>query len=394
MKINKSGILGLYIFAVSPVFCLPLVFFQLRRRVDAGICLLVGGVFGVLSYKYIPHFSDDKARYLERYELFSGFSMDDLYSYFLKTIRPDYLFDLMNFAFAKLGLGADSFFFLVSFFTVSSYLYFVRAVFKSVNPGAAYTNFALFLVVLSLSLPNVFSGVRFLFAGGFFVWFFYYVFFNRRLLFALAFLSVSVMLHFSYIYLAFAVLLAFIFPGLAFARVLLIVSFAFFLVPRDVVIWLLQLFSFSAGQQSKVELYASMQLDVTNSWVILEHIRNAWFYFACVFLLFYRPLDGDKVFVPVVVIAAFVNFVFPISVAYSRYAVFLKVLFTAFLLLESFSDKRKKAVLFMFMLFFILGYLADLIVLRENLLQSYSFFEIATLASILSTGASESTFLY
>ena len=399
MKINKQALISFYAFLCSPLLAIPFIGYQLRKGADHGVCAIVAALYGILSYRYVAHIDNDKARYVERYQLFKSYSPRDLLEYFVNTKRPDFLFDSLNFLFAKIDIDVRVFFFFVTFFSVYSYLVFVKSLASRVG-GRDFTYSSLVLVglVLSISLPNLLSGIRFMFAGSLFVWFVYYFCFDRRVVRSGVFLGLAVFTHFSYIFLVGPVLLATSVGSVLFAKVALATSFVFLLVPKSVVGELLQFFSFSGGQTNKVEIYTSSEYAVSESFYLLQVLRNLWLYTLCGCLLFFRSERRDYLFFLIVFMVSFVNVVYSIPVAYDRYAVFLKIMFFAVLVSWRFRSRLSGFggffVYYFFVFLFFLGFFADLFVLRYNIDASYSLLGLVTLFHAFFSAAPSDYFLY
>lgn len=77
---------------------------------DSGVILITSIFLSILSFNYIAYITNGKARYIERFTVFSGFSIQDLISYYQESFRPDYIFDFINYATSKSQLN-DSYFF-------------------------------------------------------------------------------------------------------------------------------------------------------------------------------------------------------------------------------------------------------------------------------------------
>ncbi|MDC9499814.1 hypothetical protein PSH39_19820, partial [Pseudoalteromonas sp. Angola-20] len=117
MSINKNTLIMYVLFILSPLLSLPLIFLQLKKKLDKGIIFIFSLFIAILSYRYIPNLTNDKARYIERSEMFSNFSFSQLLDYFSLVKRPDFIFDTINFIFSKLDVSIGFFFFFITFST-------------------------------------------------------------------------------------------------------------------------------------------------------------------------------------------------------------------------------------------------------------------------------------
>ncbi|MCC8035846.1 MAG: hypothetical protein LIO77_07960 [Rikenellaceae bacterium] len=102
-------------FGVSPILSLPGAFMSVYKKSRLGINLIAIFI-GILSFIYLPHLSNDRARYFELYE----FCRDASFKAFLGYLqsRPDFLLHSIIYLFAKIGIPVQFLFMGIAIFTV------------------------------------------------------------------------------------------------------------------------------------------------------------------------------------------------------------------------------------------------------------------------------------
>lgn len=393
MKINKHVVIIYNVFILSPFLSLPLLLIQLRKGIDKSVCFLISILMGFLSVKYIPHITNDKTRYIERNDLFSNYSFVDLFSYFNSTSRPDYIFDLLNYFFAQLNIDIRYLFFIVTFSTVYLFFSFVK---KLINDSYSftYTNTTLFIVFFSFSLAGLLSGMRFMLAGSFFIWFVYYLYFDRKYVRAIILMILALSTHFSYSLLVLATLLSFFSNSTRTVKFCLIMSLLFFILPKSLVVNLLNFLSLPLEYETKIGNYTELDVEFSNNAVILSYIRNIWFYCAVIYLLLYKPDKNDRLYILVSVFLIFINIMYPIPVIFNRYIGFYKIIFATYLIYVSMNRSIKKVYFYLFLILYSIGWLVDVLIFRINFSESYSVSDLWSIFSIFSEHGTPHKILY
>ncbi|MGO2119746.1 MULTISPECIES: EpsG family protein [unclassified Psychrobacter] len=398
MKINKFNILTVNSFLLSPILSMPFIILQLRKKNDTIVSLLFSLIIGFFSLRYVPSFSNDKVRYIERSELFADYSLGDLLLYFKAVNRPDYVFDLLNFTFSKASIDIKYFFFVIT--SLSVFLTFIasKKIVKSVtNSDFIYSNSSFFLILFSFSAINVLSGLRFFLAGSIFLWFLYFLYFKQMYLRAFLILLLAIATHFSYSLILVATIFAILNQNFKFPRVLLISSLVFFILPNSFLMNIFSLLSLPSGYLTKVEAYTLSETVYTDSSIILSLIRNSWYYFAIAFMLFYKSSTNDKFYILIVFLMVFINLTYSLPVVFSRYVTYARIVFAIYLVYLLLNNKNKKNVIivFSFLALFSLSVYTDLfIVLRYNIERSYSIETMWSIYHIITEDNNLYNYLY
>lgn len=387
MKINKYSILTINSFLLSPLLSILFIVLQLQKKNDAIIGMLVSIIIGFFSLRYIPSFSNDKVRYIERSHLFGNYSLIDLFEYFKFVDRPDYIFDLINFTFTNLNIDIKYFFFFITSLSVFLTITGVKKIVRTIaNPNFLYSNLTFFLVIFSFSIINVLSGLRFFLAGSIFLWFLYYLYFNKEYFKSFLILVLAIATHFSYSLMLIATAFAFLSANFRFPRILLFLSLTFFILPNSFLTNIFSLISLPSGYINKIDAYSSLEIVNTSSAVFLSLIRNIWYYFAIALMLIYKPFKKDKFYILIVCLMVFINMTNSLPVVFDRYITYLRIVFAMYLVYLLTIDRNKKnmVIAFSFLIFFGLSVYTDIfIVLRYNFDKSYSIDTMWTIYHII-----------
>lgn len=152
-------------FVVSPVFSLPIILTGVYNKSKFHLYFFIFFV-AYLSFLYIPHIENDRARYFEFYYAFKEFN----FNYFLLFIaqgRPDFILHLLIFIFAKINLPIQGLLMLVTGFTVSVFYWLLFKIPKIEGFSNPKFYLTILLVFFSFSLTDLISGIRFYFGVSF-----------------------------------------------------------------------------------------------------------------------------------------------------------------------------------------------------------------------------------
>lgn len=396
MKISKALVITINTFLLSPFLSIPMLIAQLYKKVNTGIIFFTSLLFGMLSMKFIPNYSNDKTRHIERSQLFTDYSsLNDLIDFFKYYDSADYLFSFLIYLFNSLNVNIKYFFFIVSFISVYLTLLAVKRIVDSTTrKDFLYTNSSFFLAITSISAIALFSGIRYFLAGSVFIWFIYYLFFDRKFVKAYLVLTISILIHFSYSLLLMASLIAFMASSIRFVRIALIASLLFYLFPMSFLENILQSLSLPSGYLKKVQVYTEEEYGFSDKAVILNQMKNLWFYLAFGYLIFTKKISNEKFYIVIAVYMTVINLMFPIPVVFNRYVGFYKILFTAYLVYMYRSKKINKILFLVFYMLLFVSFSIEIFVLRYNFIYSYPLEEMLTIFHIFTTDENLLNFLY
>lgn len=384
MKINKYSALTVNTFLISPLLSIPLISYLLAKNRDSTVIALLSMIYGFLSMKYVPHYMDDKTRYIERYELFINYSIKDFVAYLESTFRPDFLFDLINFIFAQMQIHVKFFFFFITSLTLYSTLTVLKKIIQTTTSRVfVYTNITVIALIISISVPNLLSGIRFYFAGSIFLWFIYHIFFEKNNVLAIILAIACISTHFSYLLLLVSILPVMALHNIKIFKYILCISFIFFLLPIEFIDSLLSGMPLPSNYENKVDSYTNSDRTFNENFLLLQKIKDSWYYLACVFLLMFRPTDKSLYYRLIVSLFVFTNITYSVPYAFGRYLILLKIIFAAFLINLLQQRKISRVTFYIFLSVFFVGWYVELYVIRYNLEYSYSISNMWSLYHIL-----------
>lgn len=389
MKLKKGSIESTLLFVLTPFLSIPVLFYNLKNRRSFSLVLL-SLLIGFISYLYIPSFTNDKTRYIERLDLLTSYNLGEYISYLMKSNRPDFVFESLLYLFARLDWNIHYLFFAVTSFVVYSVFYLIRRIIWGENVGLniLYT----ILILSSFSLQGLFSGIRFIFGISLFLWGIYFYIFQKKSS-GLLFILIACLTHFSTIYFV---------PALLLTRYkhllnlnfyyLYLGSLFFLLLPPSFFISILGNVSVSEGYSSKIDTYTGDSDFVSNNLQrgfanqLIYYTRIAWVYFAYIYLAINKRYNRNSLVSQLLFISIFfINLTFAIPTIFSRYLNFIKILFVLFLLFESYTNpKFKKREFWLFFCLFTLSFIIDIYLMRYNFQASLLNRNLLTIINVLS----------
>lgn len=384
MKINKYSVLTVNAFLISPLLSIPLISYLLSKHRDSLAIILISTLSGFLSMKYIPNYSDDKTRYIERYNLFIDYSFEDFVAYLGATLRPDFIFDLLNFIFAKLDIDLRFFFGFITTSTVYLILYTVKKMNSEIlSKRFSYNNLTIAVILLSLSIPNLLSGIRFYFAGSIFLCLIYYFFFKKKYAFSITLALLTLSTHFSYLLLLVAMIPVLLFNNAKHFKYFLGIGLILILLPKDISYNLISSLPLPTNYLNKVDGYINIDREFSNAFLFLQKLKESWYYISCLFLLLYKPKGRDIYYRLISSLFIFVNLTFNVPYAFGRYLTLLKLIFAAYIIRLLIQKRIKPYIFNLFIMVFLVSWFIDIYIMRYNFDYSYSLANMWSLYHML-----------
>ena len=363
-------------FIASPFLTLPAVLFGIYKKSQYSIMLLVL-IFGLLSYLYIPHISNDRARYFEIFEEFQRIDFEGFLFYLKENNRPDFILHFFIFICAKLGVSIQFLFFTVTSFTVGATFLLFNKITSNLNLSNRKF-FACFLAVLfSFSLDHLLSGTRFYLGTALVILGFYEGLYKSNNLRGILYLTLALFTHFSTALFIPIYLTLYYFPhAYSFYKFLFLISLSAFLLPKDFIVSAISLFEFSGGYATKAELYLESQdfiekniVEGSSNYIFVYVFSIAWSFFAYLYLIF--TINRKSHFRNLTLLTfAVITFFYPVTNIYSRYLIVAKIIFILLIIYELRENFSLKPILITTGLLF-LNFISTLIILRYNLEISY-----------------------
>lgn len=381
------------IFVIMPFLSIPFIFIQLKRGDTKMMGGLIASLLGMISANYIPSFSNDKARYIERFDQFYLYSYSDFIDYLKRIIRPDFIFDHFVFFFSKMEVNLNIFFFLCTAITFYSVFVFVIKVNEYYLSSFKLSISITLLVIFCFSLPNLFSGIRFTLAASIFIWVVYFFFIKRNFTKGVLLFVLTVFTHFSFSFFIPVILAVFYLPKKIDPKFLLGFSLIFLVLPKEFVTNIFEFLSLPESYSKKTNLYLTMDRQISNNAEILSFLNVLWLYFVSYFMLFLNKNRKDKFYLFIIISMAFVNVTYTMPEVFSRYSLFLKLVITVYFVIMFASNKIKPKYFYLFYSLSFIAFFISYFVSRDNFSATYVQSNFLTLWTIFSNEITELDFL-
>lgn len=369
------------IFLLTPLFSFPFILKDIYDKKKVGLVMFTLFI-GVCTYLFLPTELMDSARRYQLYENFQSMGYEEFKLYL--SFRSDVLFYSLIYIFAQLNIKFQILIFLFGCFNIGVPLY----VFNNVIDKKKLTNkfyfLAFLLIIFSLGLPYIFSGIRQLVAFNLVLLSFYHYFFKRNFKYSLFFIVVGTITHFS-VFIFIPIL--FLISKLNIRFILFGIILAFLvgaLLPNSLIQNLFLTIDINSQvYSSKLEAYTYTVRDTdetTDATALAKTLKQLWFYLAIIYAIFSRRKDTPlyKIFLLVLLPVSFL-ITFP-GIA-GRYIDFLKMIF-ALLLIDDYISKKNKWFL-IFLVLFLIAPLYDVFrLMTSSFLAIYSL-EHLTIPQIL-----------
>lgn len=386
IKLQKGTLETIIVFILSPFLSVPFIFAQLKKGNDKIMTLLLSVIVGLLSFLFIPSSGFDKTVYIERYNTFLNYDFEQLKDYFLYGLKPDYIFDSIIYLFAQLNISFHYLFLCLTTLTVYSVFRFIKKTNEKVTQQPFYYNiiFALF-VLFSFSLPGLFSGIRFIFAGSIFIWAIYYLSIDRVWSKGVFYFAAAILTHFSFAFFIPSIILLIFWPKRINPKLLLLFSLVFLLLPMNFLQNIFESAELFESYSNKADAYLTMERETTINAQVLTYLRNLWVYFSYIYILFINKEKNNKILFIFIVLLSFINLTYSVPIVFDRYLVVLKLLFASYLINSKNNGSIKNIYFYIYFALACLSIFIDLYVLRPSIFASYSVSNMLTIAQVLSS---------
>lgn len=383
------NILNLFLFLISPFLALPTVLagFVNNSR-NSRILFMI--IIGVISALYIPHIENDKARYYEMYENVQTMNLQEFFIYNALS-NLDFVFQFLIYLASINHINIQYVFFGVTFLTIGLLFNVFLKIIDLKKMSFHDTFFLILLCLFSISIEDLFSGVRFMFASAVMLNAYYYATFEKDIK-RLTILSIlSVLIHFS--------MLLFVVPVLAVLvlkdnskklRYLFLCSILFMLISQEFLIDLFSKFGFAGVLAEKNNAYLVNDDFVTNSIKeageavrIRYFLYSLWIYLAYIYIYFTKKVKSN--FRSIFFIACFImNLFWAFPTVFFRYSVFVKLVLMCLIIWE-YEEIKQKRFKYMFLIGFIVIFLTQILLMRYNFTESFFDRNVFFLYEILSS---------
>lgn len=393
--VNRNTLLGWLLFLVSPVLAIPSLILGLFYKQKSILYLLFTCV-AIISFLYIPLETNDKARYILLYEYFlEHASFECFIDYLIIRSRPDFLFHFFVYIFSYLSIPSGFLFFIITFITLYNICFLFN---KILIDEQVYLLFVL-VILVGISYPDLFSGIRFYLASSFIFPSLYYFRYNKKLKLWFSFV-LAISIHFSSILLIFSCIIMFLFEktSMRIVKNIFIFSLFFVFLPTSVYESLVSFISvFGSEYEQKGHQYLIGEdfllrnLAVSGFSAYVKYYYSiVWILLAYVYCLFCKK--NTTFFKYVLILFSLINIFYNAPTVFFRYMTFAKILFALYLIFDSIQTKSYKLIIVFFFVFFG-SFTMDIIVLRDNLLTSLFTSDSFFLFNILWKDVNSFTFI-
>ncbi|TWH99147.1 EpsG-like putative glucosyltransferase [Flavobacterium tiangeerense] len=367
---QRIDLFNLVLFIVSPFLSIPSIIYGIVKRSKISLALLAF-LFGIVSYLYIPNYSNDKTRYFEIYEMYKYSSFLELF-YFYYAQNQDFIFQSMIFFASKMGINAQFVFAIVGIITMGILVFIFSKLYENIPKKFSLVVLVLFL--FSLPYTDMLSGIRFMFAVAFVLLAFYQgIILNKKA--SYIFLILAIFIHFStLIYIPIFFLLKYFPNKTKLYKIFFFVSFLFFIIPKSFIFSFFDSIGFQNGLQTKGSAYLEGDDFLSNTLSIGSTFTLFVFYFTLIviftiyaYLVIYK---SDSVFRSIILLlAASMNVFYSVPTIFFRYGLVL-VLFFIFLFIYELSVENKKKTLYFFCFLFSINLFINIIYTKDNIVKS------------------------
>lgn len=385
--LKKNNGIDKILFLLSPILSFPFVIYGIYKNNKSSIVLFCL-ILSIMSYGFISGYGNDKSYYIYLYKEFELMSFHGFLEYILD--KADFIFYILIYIFSLLKIPFDFFSMFVTFLTL--YIIFIGVC--NFLENYEYKNFFIpvSFVILSLSIPDLFSGMRNYLSIAF-------IFYSLSLLVSnnlniknryakiYIFMIMGVLTHFSSIvYLL--VFLCFRFANIKIIKLFFFLSLGFFFISKEFLTNLFLLFNFSDVYSSKIDFYVSGDGFIANS-IEVGNLNNklrilfnlSWFYL-CLFFCFLNIKNNNSSFILLLCMMIFCNFAYSSVDLLVRYGLLVNLFF----LLNVFvigNFKLKNILLIVMFVVYFLSWIFNFMLMRDQFFLSYSNLNILTIPTML-----------
>ncbi len=362
------------IFLISPFLAAPFAIDGLFNKRKNAI-FVFSLIISYLSYLYVPSLTNDKAYYFELHEQFSKFSLIDFITY-VSLNKTDFIFYFIIYFVSSIGLTFQSTSFIITFLTIFIILNFTFLIMKHRIDDKSIWVLFLITLILSISQPHLFSGMRNYLGVAFLMAAFYYAVISNSKLKTVAFCALAIFTHFGTIPIALMTLVLAWFDSQKVIKLFFLISLGFIFIPRDFLYENISGFVSNEIYSSKVSSYLGEETFLEKSLaegnfnnylrIVLE---NLWYWIGLIFVFFNFKSNTSKLFITLLAYLAVSNIFYSAPDIFARNSLFVEIILVL-CIFETVAIKNRIFV-FLFSCYIAVNSLFDVITLRENYHQSF-----------------------
>lgn len=371
---------------VTPFFAIPGIIYGVIQKSKISLVLLIL-LFGLISFMYIPNFSDDRSRYFEIYDDFSSSSFNEMFVFFILSSQ-DFILQSLFYLASQFHLSAQLVFAFVTMVSISAiFLVYYRIIDFYDETSSGYGLLSFLLLIFSISYLDLLSGTRFMFAGSFVLLGFYFGIIEKKTG-AVLLLIIASFIHFSTLIFLPLFLVLKIFPGqFRIYKIIFVSSLVFIILPKSIVFFIFDLLGLGGALQEKGEAYLEGEDFVATGMsesfgaLFVYYISLLWVFLGYGYLLF--TLKRNSAIRNIcLLIASLINIFYSTPTIFLRYAIILKLFFVFMLIMELYQYRRR-LVVYLFCVIFSIILASQFIIARNNIFKSFVNPETLLLITIM-----------
>lgn len=372
--IKKIDLINLLVFIVTPFIAIPSIIYGVVKKSKISLILLIL-LFGLISFMYVPNFSDDRSRYFEIYDDFYRNTFSEMFTFFILSSQDFILQSLFYWA-SQFHIPAQLVFAFVTMFSIGAVFFIYYKILNSYDIlSERYGLLSLLLLICSISYLDLLSGTRFMFAASFVSLAFYSGIVEKKNWVVLL-LIIASFIHFStLIFLPLYIVLKIFSDQYRIYKVIFLISLFFIVLPKTAVMSIFELLGLGGALQQKGESYIGgedfIESGINGSFgaIFIYYISLIWIFLGYGYLLFTLKRN-NAIRNIVLLIASLINVFYSTPTIFLRYAIILK-LFFVFMLISELYEYQKSRVVYLFCVLFSLIFCTQIVVARNNIEKSF-----------------------
>tara|TARA_Y100001968_G_C19424620_1_gene753632 strand:- start:510 stop:1700 length:1191 start_codon:yes stop_codon:yes gene_type:complete len=376
------------LFLFSPVLSIPLVLRDIYHNRNSGY-ILAGLGFLLLSYFFVPGVNGDKAYYFHLYDFFSEKSFSEA-NFYIRTQMEDYTLYYFILAFSHLGISFSMLSGLVTATNLAIFFYIFR---ESVieNQLSKFSVLLFFLILIfSLSLPHLFSGIRFYFGSSFVVLGLYLSLVKNKEIKGLTFLLFASTIHYStFIFFILTFIYILFRKKLVALKILYLTSFIFLILPTDFYSYPLSLLVDFDIDLLYIQKYLGYvienEFEITNQGhaIYLFFARDLGYYLITIYALLSINRIDNKWFSVLLMALILANITFYLPYLFNRYVLIVFLIFVFILINDLKKFKYSSFFTLSFLMLSIISTSLDILIQRDRFAESYLKTSMLTLPTMI-----------
>lgn len=375
---RQINVISILLALISPFLALPTLLYGVTKKNKLSIALFV--IFlGFLSYLFIPNYSDDKTRYIEIYWNFKSWDLISFISFFYNVVSRDFILQTLFKIASDLDIKPQ----IVFFFITVTVMGIVFKIWKEISLNLGFNNtestISMFLIFTSVSLLDLFSGTRFMFASGIALYGYFQGFILNKKWQPYVWLLIAMHIHFSLVvFVGGYVITKLLIKKTRLIKIIFLISFVFLFLPKDILVEVLNALGLGGALASKGDAYVSSNKDFSETYFkesgaagsIIYFFQVLWIFMMYIYMFIH--IKSNKVHhLLLFLLIAILNLFYPTTTIYLRYSLFMKLILGMILLIDMKVYNSKKVPIF-FIASFVFILITQFIIARYNIEESYT----------------------